>query len=100
MAAAAEIPGGLRPPQRSFGDRAFDILVWGGIALLLVIGFREAEISKFGDLLAGGGNMRQFGAEFVRPNFHDLLLYVTKMWQTVQMALWGTAFAIALAIPL
>src|SRR5437868_6943599 len=26
--AAAEIPGGLKPPQRSFGDRAFDILVW------------------------------------------------------------------------
>jgi phosphonate transport system permease protein len=90
----------LRPPERTLGDRAFDIIVWGGIALLLVIGFREAEIAKFGDLFAGSGNMRQFGAEFVRPNFHDLLLYISKMWQTIQMALWGTALAIAIAIPL
>src|SRR5260221_7595011 len=90
----------LKPPERALGDQAFDVLVWGGIALLLVIGFSEAEIGKFSDLFAGSGNMRQFGSEFVRPNFHDLPLYISKMWQTIQMALWGTAIAIAMAIPL
>jgi phosphonate transport system permease protein len=90
----------LKPPQRSLADRAFDLAVWGGLAVLLVIGFKEAEIGKFSELARGTANMRQFGAEFVRPDFHDVGLYVGKMWQTIQMALWGTAIAIILAVPL
>jgi phosphonate transport system permease protein len=90
----------LRPPVRSLSERAFDVLIWGGLAALLIAGFRAAEIHKFGLLFSGSGAMRQLGAEFVRPNFTDWRLYVAQMWLTVQMALWGTAFAIVIAIPL
>ena len=81
-------------------ERAFDVLIWGGLAVLLIVSFRPAEIGKLGELFAGTDNMRQFGAEFTRPNFTDYRLYIANMWLTIQMALWGTAFAIVIAIPL
>jgi len=90
----------IAPPRRSLGERAFDILVWGGLAALLIAGFHGAEIGKFGSLLTGSENMREHGAEFLRPNFSLWKLYVADMWLTIQMALWGTAFAIVIALPL
>jgi phosphonate transport system permease protein len=45
-------------------------------------------------------NMRQFGREFLRPDFSDLMLYVRQMWLTIQIALWGTSLAILIATPL
>jgi phosphonate transport system permease protein len=96
LAADASLP----PPTRTLGDRAFDIVVWGGVAALLVAGFHAAEIQKFGALVRGSANMRELGGEFVRPNFSDWRLYVGQMWLTLQMALWGTFLAIVLAVPL
>jgi phosphonate transport system permease protein len=96
----AEASATLAPPQKSLGARAFDTVLWGGLAILLVISFRPAEMAKFSELFAGSDNMRQFGAEFIRPNFTDGWLYVGKMWLTIQMALWGTVCAIVIAIPL
>ncbi len=90
----------LPPPTRPLTERLFDILVWGGLAVLLVVSFRGAEIGKSAALISGAGNMRQLGAEFVRPNFQAWPTYVAQMWLTIQMALWGTALAIAAAIPL
>jgi len=98
MSLAADPP--LRPPARSLSERAFDLLIWGGLAALLIAGFHAAEIHKFGALFTGSGAMRQLGAEFVRPDFTEWRLYVAQMWLTVQMALWGTAFAVVIAIPL
>jgi len=93
-------PAALKPPSRSVGERAFDLIVWGGLAVLLIAGFHAAEIDKFGALVRGSANMRQLGSEFVRPNFADWRLYVGQMWLTVQMALWGTVFAVVIAVPL
>ncbi|MEO8811656.1 MAG: phosphonate ABC transporter, permease protein PhnE [Caulobacteraceae bacterium] len=90
----------LRPPERGWGERAFDLLIWGGVAALLIASFGPAEVPKIGDLFTGGGNMRTLGAEFIRPNFTDWRLYVDNMWLTIQMALWGTALAMTIAVPL
>ena len=49
MASSQPVPP---PPIRSLADRAFDILIWGGLALLLIVGFRGAEVFKIGDLFA------------------------------------------------
>jgi phosphonate transport system permease protein len=95
--AAAPPPG---PPRRGLSERAFDILVWGGLAALLVAGVHGAEISKIGDLFSGSSNMGQFATEFVRPNFSDISLYASAMWLTIQMALWGTFLALVIAVPL
>ena len=94
---ASTIPA---PPERAVSERLFDVAIWGGLALLLVAGFRGAEISKVGEMFAGNDNMRSLGVEFFRPNFSQYRVYVVDMWLTVQMALWGTALAIVIAIPL
>src|ERR1700677_2053441 len=88
------------PPRRTPGERAFDVAIWGGLALLLIVGGRNAEIGKIGELFAGGENMRQLGSEFVQPNCAHYKLYVADMWLTIQMALWGTTLALIIAVPL
>jgi phosphonate transport system permease protein len=88
------------PPRRGLGERAFDLAIWGGLALLLIAGAQSADVGKISDMLAGGENMRQLGVEFVRPNFTDWKRDVADMWLTIQMALWGTTLALAIAIPL
>ncbi|HEX7759099.1 MAG TPA: phosphonate ABC transporter, permease protein PhnE [Caulobacteraceae bacterium] len=98
--AAAETSVVLKPPQKPLGAQAFDWLIWGGLAAILVLSFQSAEVSKFGALFAGSDNMRRFGSEFVRPNFGQIGDYVGKMWLTIQMALWGTALAILVAVPM
>ena len=90
----------LAPPQRGLGERAFDVLIWGGLALLLIAGFHGAEIYKIGDLFSGSANMRQLAVQFIRPDFSEYRLYIADMWLTIQMALWGTALAILIAVPL
>jgi phosphonate transport system permease protein len=89
-----------RPPTRALAERLFDLVVWGGIAVLLVVSFHGAEIGKAGSLVSGAGNMRRLGVEFVRPDWTHLVEYIQQMWLTIQMALWGTALAIAAAVPL
>jgi phosphonate transport system permease protein len=90
----------LHPPTRSWAERGFDLAVWGALAVLLIVSFRSAEINKFGQLIAGSGNMRDFGREFIRPDFTSWQSYVAQMWITLQMALWGTAIAVLIATPL
>jgi len=93
-------PLAIRPPQRALGERAFDVLIWGGLAVVLLSSMRSVELGKIGDLFGGTGNMSKLGAEFIRPNFSDGLSYIGAMWLTVQMALWGTALALVIAVPL
>jgi phosphonate transport system permease protein len=94
---AAPIPP---PPVRPLSQRAFDFLLWGGIAALLVAGFGPAELRKLPLLFENSQNMREFGRDFLRPDFTDLPALVRQMWLTIQIALWGTAIAVLLAIPL
>jgi phosphonate transport system permease protein len=97
----------LAPPTRPMSARAFDIVIWGGLAILLIVSFGPAEIFKFPQLFTSN-SMQQFAAEFFspfvpgNPDFMkaDWALYIGKMWQTIQMALWGTSLAIIVAIPL
>jgi phosphonate transport system permease protein len=88
------------PPSTSLVRRLTDLLIWGSVLLLLIISFQSAEIGKVGDLFSDSGNMAKYGARFIQPDFGDWRLYMAKMWETIQMALWGTAIAIVVAIPL
>jgi len=94
--AASETPP---PPTRSLAQRAPDILVWGGVVVLLVVAFKPVDMAHLPRLFANSENMRQFGREFMRPDFSNLGLIVSQMWLTVQIALWGTVLAVILAIP-
>ncbi len=95
------------PPTRPLSARAFDLIIWGAVAILLVVSFFPAEINKFPALFSDSGNMQTFARDFFAPfgdwgNFKGQAwgLYIGKMWETIQMALWGTFLAIIIAVPL
>jgi phosphonate transport system permease protein len=87
------------PPRRSLAERGPDLLVWGGVIDLLLVSFGPVEMGRFGRLFSNSENMRQFGQGFLKPDFTHLGLYVSQMWLTVQIALWGTGLAVLLAVP-
>ncbi|MDP2259337.1 MAG: phosphonate ABC transporter, permease protein PhnE [Caulobacter sp.] len=103
----------LSPPKRSLSARLFDIAIFGGVAVLLLISFGPAEINKFPMLFSDKSGMGGFISEFFSPfkflssdwtpsdfTGRNWSLYIGKMWQTIQMALWGTFLAIIVAVPL
>lgn len=97
MTATTPIPS---PPVRSSAQRLTDLVVWGAVAVLLIISFGPVEISRLPLLFTNSENMRQFGSSFLKPDFTQWKLYIAQMWLTLQIALWGTALAIIIAIPL
>ena len=96
-AASAQVPP---PPVRPLVQRLIDLMVWGGIIVLLLVAFGPVDMQHAGRLFAGSANMREFARSFSHPDFGDWRTYVAQMWLTIQIALWGTAGAIILAIPL
>ena len=106
------------PPKRSASAMAFDVLLWGGLALVLVASFGKVDMQNFGRLLSGSENISIYGAELLRPDwaaifppgdfwtsFKAVFTQPTaslagQMWLTVQIALWGTFLAVFLALPL
>ena len=96
----AEVSGAIPPPpRRDLLSRAPDLVVWGGVLVLLLASFAPVEMGRFTRLFTHSENMRQFGQEFLKPDFTHWRLYIAQMWLTVQIALWGTALAVLLAIP-
>lgn len=87
------------PPSRTLVQRSPDILIWGGVLLLLLIAIKPVEMTHISRLFTNSQNMQQFGSEFTRPDWTDWRLYVQQMWLTIQIALWGTALAVVIAIP-
>lgn len=90
----------LEPPRRPASQIAFDVLLWGGIALMLIISFGPVNMSKAPLLFQKSANMQEFGRDFLHPDFTDWRHYVGKMWETIQIAFWGTSLAVVAAIPL
>ena len=88
------------PPSKSMGSWALDILIWGGVAALLVYSFAPVELGNATRLLDPSESTRNFARELLRPDFTDWRIFVTKMWETVQIALWGTFLAVFAAVPM
>lgn len=88
------------PPTRPLTARVFDILLWGGIAAMLVISFQPVGMPKLALLFANSDNMRQFGRDFIHPDFSQVGNLVAMMWLTIQIAFWGTTLSVLIAIPL
>ena len=89
----------LKPPRRPLSERLFGFVLWGAIIVLLAVSFGPAEIWRFPMLFTQSENMRQFGQDFLRPDFAGWRIYVAQMWLTLQIALWGTVLALVIAIP-
>ncbi|WP_242077450.1 phosphonate ABC transporter, permease protein PhnE [Brevundimonas diminuta] len=120
MAAKGGLPTSAipNPPKRSASALVFDILLWGGLALLLIASFGKVDMQNFGRLFSGSQNIQTYGAELLRPDWGAIFpdgdfwtalksiftqpnaSLIGQMWLTVQVALWGTFLAVFLALPL
>ena len=94
---ASAIPN---PPARSAVSWLLDLLVWGGIAVLLIYSVDAVDLENLSQLFTNSDRMQNFAAELLRPDFADWRLFVAKMWETIQIALWGTFLAVFLGVPL
>jgi phosphonate transport system permease protein len=88
------------PPSKPLSAQLFGFLLWGGIAALLAASFMAVEMWRAPLLFSNSENMRQFGHDFLRPDLANWRTYVAQMWLTIQIALWGTALALIIAVPL
>ena len=87
------------PPRRSLVQRLPDILIWGVVLVILLASFGPVNIGHFTKLFSNASNMREFAADFMKPQWDLLPLYVRQMILTLQIAMWGTALAVVIAIP-
>ena len=96
-ASAGPVPA---PPIKSPASWALDIRVWGGVAAVLIYSFKAVDLQNLGRLFSNSANVQTFAHDLLRPDFSQWRLFVAQMWQTIQIALWGTAIAVILAVPL
>ncbi len=98
----AGLPAGTipRPPAKSMGAWALDILIWGGVGALLIYSVGAVNLADLPKLVSNSENTRNFVGELLRPDFTDWRIFVAKMWETIQIALWGTFIAVFAAVPM
>jgi phosphonate transport system permease protein len=91
-----ELRDALKPRWSGFLNKAGVALV---VAVLLGFSYYPAEVDNWTYLITDAGNMAIFISDFLRPDFTDIGLYVEKMIETVQIALWGSVLSIVVGIP-
>ena len=84
-----------RVPRTSLATLA----VWGLLLALLAGSWNGADMRPL-DLVRDAGNMAQYARGFFPPDFAEWRMYLDELVITLQIALWGTALAIACAVPL
>lgn len=101
-AARAPVAAGVipRPPAKSLSDWLLDLLLWGGIAVVLLVSFDKVDMANLPKLITNQESIRTYGRELLRPDFTNWRQLVGLMWLTVQIALWGTFIAVFIAVPL
>ncbi|MES2835227.1 MAG: phosphonate ABC transporter, permease protein PhnE [Pseudomonadota bacterium] len=77
-----------------------DVLLWGGLILLLAVSFGKVDMANLPRLVTNSDNIQTYGRELLKPDFANWKLLVGLMWLTVQIALWGTFLAVFIAVPL
>ncbi len=88
------------PPSKSLAAWSLDALLWGGFAIILIASFNRVDLPNIGGMFSNTENIRNYGRDFLNPDFSQWRLLVGQMWLTVQIALWGTFLAVFLAVPL
>ncbi|CAM3071320.1 Phosphate-import permease protein phnE [Brevundimonas diminuta] len=99
---AAPLPTSPVPaaPQKSAVSWAMDVLVWGGVIAVLLYSVDAVDLGNISRLFSGNDSMKMFVHDLLRPDFSDWKMFVAKMWETIQIALWGTFLAVLFGIPL
>lgn len=94
---AAKVP---EPPKKPASAWSLDVLLWGGFAVILLAAFNRVDLPNLPSMFTNGENIRNYGRDFLNPNFANWRALVGQMWLTIQIALWGTFLAVFMAVPL
>lgn len=84
--------------------KLFSYLGWGALVGLLVLSYGGAGID-FGKLWANRDNIATLGGDFIPENFGRFMertpwaYYIAEMWETIQIAIWGTVLSVIFAVP-
>ncbi|UXN02942.1 phosphonate ABC transporter, permease protein PhnE [Bartonella sp. HY406] len=70
------------------------------IIIILAWSWTPAEMYLWPQLFTHAGNMAEYAAGFLHPDFTEWHYYLTEMLVTVNIAIWGTFLAVVFAIPL
>jgi len=89
-----------KPPTKSILAWALDLLIWGGVLAVLIYSVNDVDLGNISRLVTNADSVRDFATDLLRPDFTEWRMFVAQMWQTVQIALWGTFLAVFLAVPL
>lgn len=92
-----EVTEQLRPRWGAFLSRVATVLL---LAAVLAIAYRPAEVYNWTFLFTDAANMATFASDFLSPNFTDWELFVSKMLETVHIAIWGTFLSILFGVPI
>ncbi len=91
----APVADRIAPPRTSLATLA----LWGLLLAVLAASWKGADMRPL-DLLRDGGNMGEYARGFFPPDFSEWRHYIGELVITLQIALWGTALAIACSVPL
>lgn len=75
------------------------LLLWAVLLAVLAGSWRGADMRPL-DLVRDAGNMADYLSGFFPPSFREWQHYAQELLVTLQIAVWGTALAIACAVPL
>lgn len=75
------------------------LLLWAVLLAVLAGSWRGADMRPL-DLVRDAGNMADYLSGFFPPSFREWRHYAQELLVTLQIAVWGTALAIACAVPL
>ena len=76
----------------------WQLVAWGLLLALLAASWKGADMRPL-DLFRDAGNMATYASGFFPPDFREWRIYADEMLITLQIAIWGTALAVLLAVP-
>jgi phosphonate transport system permease protein len=74
------------------------LIGWAILCALLGLSWEGADMRP-AELLRDSGNMATYLRDFFPPDFRDWRIFLHEMIVTLEIALWGTALAVILAVP-
>lgn len=98
MTSTASTAAALQPPRRPLKQSFLYYAGWAVLFAVLAWSWEGADMRPWA-LVEYSDNMVRYANGFFPPNFADWRLYLEEMLVTVQIAVWGTALSVALAVP-
>lgn len=90
----------LPPPTKPLADRLIDLAVFGVVVLLLALTWQAVELRRLPLIAANSDRIGRFAVGLAQPDFRQWKLFLIQMGVTLAIALWGTALAVVIAVPL